>query len=929
MSEHSPKFLRIRTEILKSLIKLAGAEPRPPGRVARKDPELTDEQRQTLLSDALVTLQSLLPEFSKDFPEWRDEVRSNLKRHEASVRNKVLDENAAAEFEQAVKKASATIEPLLNEVRVPSVGETKDHGAEQPHEAKPKVDSERLGKIPEIARVPISELINEWCPIPRIFVAVHGIGDQSQNATVQSVAFQVCQYVGVPAALPLGRFHGPGTTVTGAFLPEPDRDPPIDCGFAEIYWADVPRGPAADQHILEEPTRWARTLVERLRLRAPDGHPHHGRMRKMVERFMAWDESSDAEGKHRQRRDDERLEQLLQELIQGVSIADRLVFVADKAGLFKFDLKKLLTDYLNDVQVVAEFEDYRNELLDVFNDVLEKIHRYFGKSEIYIVAHSEGTVVAFMGLLKGLANKHTSWPAMVRGLMTIGSPLNKHVRFWPELFDQFKSDQADKIDYPIRWKNYYDYGDPVGYDLQPVRNWMASEEWEPFFDFRPTRDDIGFTRYYFPGAAHNDYWHDTAVFGHFIDEVVNKPPSVSPGGPPPQSVPQPLPRARREAYGSPRTVGVARLTSWVLPYLLAIALLFLACYLLYKAVRGWLDPIGATFESPWEIMLNVGGLSALIAGMTLLARIPRLSSQPRWRLLSYFLGLLSLGYLLMSDDNRRSIERFLSDGATLASTNVYNILLLCAVIGGVLLNWRVKGLRAVLRTIIPVIILVLCLRLAAPFLARVVQPRLDPIPWTSIGVILLAWMLGLTARYTSWRFPQSGTKPLVHTGGLIIFLIVATQVAGREPALLDRDHAALAKAFDSQDRDVIRLLNKRVQEEIELLPDSKPGRVAAALERIIRSETPDSVKERQRIATAADFQIIAATLNEGPIWPVFLAGGAFLYLWWLAIVAFDLTFVWHVYIRYSGVQNYLDRRLQTGGPALIPAATRPSAGSSG
>jgi hypothetical protein len=926
MSEQSPKFLSIRTEILKCLIKLAGAEPRPPGRVARKEPELTDEQRQTLLSDALGSLEKLLPEFSRAFPDWREVVRSNLEDHAKAVSNKVLDEKAKEDFEQAVRTAAAIIQPLLEEVRVPQVGETKDDGADQPRDAKPKVDPKRLGEIPVIAQKPISELINDWCPIPRIFVAVHGIGDQALNATVQSVAFQVCQYVGVPAALPLGRFHGPGTTVTGAFLPEPDRDPPIDCGFAEIYWADVPRGPAADQHILEEPTRWARTLVERLRLRAPEGPPRHGRMWKMLEQFMAWDESADAVGKHRERRDDERLEQLLQELIQGVSIADRLVFLAEKAGLFKFDLKKLLNDYLNDVQVVAEFEDYRNELLDVFNDVLEKIHRYFGKSEIYVVAHSEGTVVAFMGLLKGLANKHASWPVMVRGMMTIGSPLNKHVRFWPELFDQFKSDRADKIDYPIRWKNYYDYGDPVGYDLQPVRDWMDSEGWDPFFDFKPTRDDIGFTRYFFPGAAHNDYWRDTAVFGHFIDEVVNKPPSVSPGGPPPQAVSQPLPSARREAYGAPQTVGVARLTSWVLPYILAALLLFLACYLLYKAVRAWLDPIGATFETPWEILLNVGGLAALIAGMTMLARIPRLSNQPRWRLLSYFLGLLSLGYLLMSADNRRNIEQFLSDGAGLPSTNSYNILLFCAVIGGVLLNWRVKGLRAVIRTIIPVILLVLCLRLAATLLDRVLEPRLDPLAWTSIGVILLAWTLGLAARYTSWRFPQSGTKPLVHTGGLIILLIIATQVAGREPTLMDHDHAALAKAFDNQDREAVKVLNRRIQEEIELLPGRRQDRVAAALDRIVRSETPESVKEKQRIAIAADFQIIAAALNEGPIWPVFLAGFAFLYLWWLAIVAFDLTFVWHVYIRYSGAQTYLNRRLKAGDPASIPAVTRRNAG---
>ena len=100
-----------------------------------------------------------------------------------------------------------------------------------------------LKSIPEATRPPLSDLINTWCPVKKIFVAVHGIGDQFQGETVQSVAFRVCDYVGVPAAMPLGRFHGPGGTVTKAFIPDPDRDPPIQCGFAEIYWANVPQFP--------------------------------------------------------------------------------------------------------------------------------------------------------------------------------------------------------------------------------------------------------------------------------------------------------------------------------------------------------------------------------------------------------------------------------------------------------------------------------------------------------------------------------------------------------------------------------------------------------------------------------------------------------------------------------------------------------------
>jgi hypothetical protein len=44
----------------------------------------------------------------------------------------------------------------------------------------------------------------------------------------------------------------------------------------------------------------------------------------------------------------------------------------------------------------------------------------------------------------------------------------------------------------------------------------------------------------------------------------------------------------------------------------------------------------------------------------------------------------------------------------------------------------------------------------------------------------------------------------------------------------------------------------------------------------------------------------AGTLAHHPaVWPVVLAGAAFLYLWWLGILVFDLAFVWHRYIRNS------------------------------
>jgi len=45
--------------------------------------------------------------------------------------------------------------------------------------------------------------------------------------------------------------------------------------------------------------------------------------------------------------------------------------------------------------------------------------------------------------------------------------------------------------------------------------------------------------------------------------------------------------------------------------------------------------------------------------------------------------------------------------------------------------------------------------------------------------------------------------------------------------------------------------------------------------------------------------------DSGPLWPVFLGATAFLYLRWLVIHIFDLVFIWHLYIRKSGVMTDL------------------------
>jgi hypothetical protein len=60
-----------------------------------------------------------------------------------------------------------------------------------------------------------------------------------------------------------------------------------------------------------------------------------------------------------------------------------------------------------------------------------------------------------------------------------------------------------------------------------------------------------------------------------------------------------------------------------------------------------------------------------------------------------------------------------------------------------------------------------------------------------------------------------------------------------------------------------------------------------------------------------------------PVWPLIMAGLAFLYLWWLAALIFDLVFVWHLYIRFSLAQRILaDLRRKRKGTGLEPSRSK-------
>ena len=179
------------------------------------------------------------------------------------------------------------------------------------------------------------------------------------------------------------------------------------------------------------------------------------------------------------------------------------------------------------------------------------------------------------------------------------------------LFSEFVApDKLPNGMQPIQWRNYYDYGDPVAYNLRSTRRWMAHHRWMPFFNFKEPKDeqtsakrppgtppgtspgsspdefggDIGFSRYFFPGAAHNDYWRDPDVFGHFLQTVVD------PTG-------QILPPMSQKRFSPPVTIKLAWVSNYTLPYLLWRVCSFFGVYVMYKALRACLDPVGTALES--------------------------------------------------------------------------------------------------------------------------------------------------------------------------------------------------------------------------------------------------------------------------------------------------------------------------------------------
>jgi len=442
---------------------------------------------------------------------------------------------------------------------------------------------------PGISVVPTADDLN----ITNLVVAVHGIGKQFRYSTIQSVASRFASYCKSPITQPLGAFHPdklvpePGSPELGAYLFHPSKDFKEfqGFGFAESFWADIPEMAAATQNTTEETKAWAQTVVERVRALDKSA----GNLPDLIDYTKA--------------------SAVVAEMIEAIKVLDNLLFIANKAGFFEFNLGQLLTDFVGCVQIVADFKDYGGNVFDRFRATMRNLQQRMPNLKgIYIIAHSEGTVVSFRGLLSAMSTiegPDDEWIDLVKGYMTIGSPLNKHIVMWPRLWEGLQPAPGRKRSHPIRWRNYYDFGDPVGFDLEITRNWMRENGWLPendtgrgsqIFEFAK-KYDYGFTRYPFPGEAHNDYWKDDRVFGHFIDNVVRGESNVK----------------------EPTTIAWTVLISWILPYVICLALLTAGVYILYNTLVSVFFP-----KNHPHILMDVAGITALLVGSTVLSRMPRL-----------------------------------------------------------------------------------------------------------------------------------------------------------------------------------------------------------------------------------------------------------------------------------------------------------------
>ena len=339
-------------------------------------------------------------------------------------------------------------------------------------------------------------------------VVVHGIGDQKPNETVinfinefvRAMPPLVRATVEVHNLLSETGLRGSQPAYISLTAADGKRHVIV---FSEVYWQNVTNARLKENK--NEPPipifSWAHSINTRLFAEKKRGGGDFRKAREAID----------------------NLERML-------NLLKALAVVYKKSG----HLAEILKKFLGDVQMYAESSKIREEINNKFFPIVANGARIFqggqvpprereqqwDPPEIYIVSHSEGTVVSYYSLVEAARqrlddpSKH-AWLDRVCGLVTLGSPIDKHYTIWRNRFRTRFLEGKSPLEKKIPWRNYWDRSDPVGYGLRV----LLKDSADPNKD-DPTSDanllfhrqyDKGFARYMIPGLAHEGYWTDRDI----------------------------------------------------------------------------------------------------------------------------------------------------------------------------------------------------------------------------------------------------------------------------------------------------------------------------------------------------------------------------------------------------------------------------------
>jgi len=333
-------------------------------------------------------------------------------------------------------------------------------------------------------------------------VIVHGIGDQSLNETAVNFINEFCRTLPDRKDCDIKVFNlvsrvadrlEPGET-DPAYLVFTIPGHRYFIAFSECYWQPITEKYIKDHdnHLPVPVFTWAHSINNRIR---GEKRGNQG--------LATWREAIT------------NVETIL-------NLLRKLAVISKKAEILHWVLLK----FMGDVQMYTEAPGVHAEINIEFNNTLadvakvrEKIHQKegvrFDTAATYLVCHSEGTVVAWKCLVHAAnTNPPPAWLGEVQGLVTMGSPIDKHHLIWPD--PNFPQDALTPQQRLIPWWNFWDISDPVGYSLDG----LFESETDATNNLFERRFDCGFARYPIPGLAHQGYWKDPEILHRIVQEVM-------------------------------------------------------------------------------------------------------------------------------------------------------------------------------------------------------------------------------------------------------------------------------------------------------------------------------------------------------------------------------------------------------------------------